>query len=93
MKLIITIEARQDIADAYDWYEEQKQGLGEQFLKQFRITCNDILIAPTGYQHFHHYRQIPLYLFPYVILYEIIEENIVVFAIFNTHQHPRKKKR
>lgn len=93
MKLIVAIEARQDIVDAYDWYEEQKQGLGEQFLKQFRTTCNDILIAPTGYQHFNNYRQIPMHLFPYVVLYEMMEETIVVLAVFNTHQHPRKKKR
>jgi hypothetical protein len=31
-ELVVAPEAEQDIADAYAWYEEQRPGLGEEFL-------------------------------------------------------------
>jgi len=32
VELIITTEARHDLAEAYDWYESRRIGLGEEFL-------------------------------------------------------------
>ena len=29
--LIVRPEAEQDITDAYDWYDEQRKGLGDEF--------------------------------------------------------------
>ena len=40
-----------------------------------------------------NYRQIILKTFPYVVVYEIVEEAVVVFAVFHTSQNPIKKFR
>jgi hypothetical protein len=32
-KLIYTKEAEEDISDGYAWYENQREGLGEEFLE------------------------------------------------------------
>ena len=46
MKKSFTIEigdrAKIEIADAYDWYERQKTGLGEKFFKAFEKTLDSI---------------------------------------------------
>ena len=34
-ELVITTEARQDLTEAYGWYESYKTGLGEEFLSCF----------------------------------------------------------
>lgn len=40
VKSVITLpQAEQDIADAYDWYEEQELGLGEEFLRCVDACC------------------------------------------------------
>jgi toxin ParE1/3/4 len=39
VKLIIAQEAYQDIRDSYGWYEQQRIGLGEEYL-----TCVDACI-------------------------------------------------
>ena len=38
-KLVLAPEAEQDISNAYDWYEQQRPGLGEEFL-----SCLDACI-------------------------------------------------
>ena len=37
-KLLILPEAFQDAADAADWYEDRKSGLGDQFLNRLRAS-------------------------------------------------------
>ena len=60
MILRTTEDARQDIADAYAWYESQQVGLGELFLSQYRAVLKAILLKPNGYQLFESFRQNPL---------------------------------
>jgi hypothetical protein len=38
LRLIIRPDAEADIAAAYDWYEEQREGLGKEFLEEISNT-------------------------------------------------------
>ncbi len=84
--------AEADLLEAVLWYESQQAGLGEKFAQKvetyfFRIQNNPL--------HFPlkkgNLREAYIQKFPYVIIYQIIENNIIVFAVFNTHQNPTKK--
>ena len=48
-KLIFHPEAETDYNDVYYWYELQKEGLGERFLKQARKRLEQILEKPETY--------------------------------------------
>ncbi|MDI1256719.1 MAG: hypothetical protein PSV16_11525 [Flavobacterium sp.] len=37
------------------------------------------------------YRQTLLRKFPYLIIYELVEETVFIYKVFNTHQDPEKK--
>lgn len=37
------------------------------------------------------FREMPLKRFPFVIIYELRSDKIIVFSVFNTHQNPDKK--
>lgn len=91
MTLEITSEARQDLQDAYDWYEDQKTGLGDQFVSQFKAACKSVIKSPEGYQSIRTFRQIPLKRFPFLVLYDLIDGKIVVFGVFHTRKNPDKK--
>jgi plasmid stabilization system protein ParE len=95
MKRFLTIEieeeARLEIDKAWDWYEEQKVGLGEVFLKQLSNAFKAISRSPEGFIAVDQYRQIPLEKFPYVVIYKLFEKKIVVYAVFHTKRHPGKK--
>lgn len=80
--------------EAYDWYEEQQQGLGELFLKELQRCFDKIEDWPLLYAKIKKdFRQIVLQTFPYVIVFEIIERDVIVYAVFHTSRSPRKKFR
>lgn len=84
--------AEADLQEAALWYESHQIGLGKKFAQKvesyfFRIQNNPL--------HFPlkkgNLREAYIQKFPYVIIYQIIGDNIIVFAVFNTHQNPEKK--
>lgn len=78
-----------DLRVAIDWYEQQRPGLGEEFWADFDDACFHILCFPEGYSvKFLEFRQCPLNRFPYVVVYEIIGNEIVVFSVFHTSRDP-----
>lgn len=94
-KLNLQIEeiARNEINDAYLWYEEQSAGLGDKFLKALSRAFSAIQKSPSGYEQFDRHRQYPLKKFPFTILYEVTEETLYVDAVFHTSRNPDEKIR
>ena len=91
MILEITEEAKDDISDAYNWYESQKIALGDEFINQFKLVCKTIIKAPEGFRKVRGYHQISLKQFPFVVLYQLIDDKIIVYAVFHTSRNPKKK--
>jgi len=77
---------------AYKWYEEQQPGLGDLFLKELDNCYDRIEAEPALYAKINiNFRQIILRTFPYVVVFEVINEDIIVYAVFHTSRNPRKK--
>jgi plasmid stabilization system protein ParE len=85
-ELLIQKEAWIEIQLAYDWYEEQKQGLGDDFLIEVEKCYNYLIENPRRYSHL--YRRIKTERFPYLIIYEIEEERIIVMRVRHVKQKP-----
>jgi plasmid stabilization system protein ParE len=89
--LIILLEAEQDTAQAYVWYEEQELGLGEEFLRCVDARIHLIQRSPGMYQVAHKtYRRAVVRRFPYVIFYECSDITVIVYAVFHCSQDPKK---
>ena len=78
--------------DAYDWYETQKPGLGEEFLDEldgvyFKLEAHPAYFGKAK----KNFRQVALKRFPFVLVYEIIKTEVVVFAVFHTSRNPKSK--
>lgn len=91
--LILLPEAKEDIAEAYSWYEEQSFGLGIEYLRCVDATLLSIqrtpLIFPVTYKT---YRRALIHRFPFSIFYEFDSEknSCVVYAVFHCSQDPSK---
>lgn len=93
-QLEIKEEASLDIKQAYDYYEENKLGLGERFLDTLENYLQRVKQYPEHYQIKRSpYREAFIKDFPYVIIYEIEEKKVIVYAVFCTHKNPKKKPR
>jgi plasmid stabilization system protein ParE len=85
--------ARQDIADALAWYEQQASGLGLEFLRCVEATLLALQRHPLMYPAvLTHYRRALVRRFPYVIFYDVEPERTVVYAVFHCSQDPSKWK-
>lgn len=91
-KLIVKSKALADLENAYDYYEEQSVGLGERFGDELEEMLTYLEKYP---QHFPvvkgEYRQALINRFPFVVLYKIVGNEVIVSAVFHTSRDPDGK--
>jgi toxin ParE1/3/4 len=69
--------------EAYDWYELQKEGLGSDFLEELDRFVQQLLINPNTHSFYEDsMRQGKINRFPYVVVYEVFDTNIIVYSVF-----------
>jgi hypothetical protein len=82
-----------EIIEAFDWYELQREGLGTEFLEALDKFYESLLRNPNTYSYYvEPTRQGKIDRFPYSIVYEVIESDIVVYSVFMHKQDPDKKR-
>lgn len=87
-------EANLEIIEAYLYYEEKRVGLGEEFLEHLEVYFERITTNPKHFsQKRKPYREAFLRRFPFLIIYEVTKDKVIVYSIFNTWQNPQKKKK
>jgi len=85
VELIITTEARHDLAEAYDWYESRRIGLGEEFLYCVEACFEKIRRTPQLYPKlFEEYRRAMPRRFPYSVFYDFYGNKVTVYAVLHT---------
>jgi len=78
--------------EAYNWYEKQRIGLGGLFLAELDNCYDRLEVHPDSYQKTeNNFRQIIVRTFPYVIVFEILKDDVVIYAVFHTSRNPGKK--
>jgi plasmid stabilization system protein ParE len=95
-KLLLRDHATLELKEAYSWYEEQQQGLGEEFIKSIGEKLDKITNNPQHYKKtYKNYREALADRFPFLIVYIANEtaKEILVVAIFHTSRNPKVKYR
>ena len=93
-KLLIRPLAAIEIIDAFDWYDLQREGLGNKFLQQLDILYETLLQNPHTLSYYEKpIRQGKINRFPYIVVYEVFDSVIVVYSVFMAKQNPNKKRK
>lgn len=92
-KLDILDQVEIEIIEGFNWYENKQISLGSDFVEEVETTIRYIEKYPYHYQikYLNKYREAVLRKFPYLIIYEIIENTIVIFSVFPSKDSPSKK--
>lgn len=96
MKRIVRLreEADRDLAAAASWYEQQREGLGHEFLDEalsaFRLVADQPLIYPVVHRNT---RRALMTRFPFGIYFRVERSQIVVVAVVHGSRHPRRWQR
>jgi len=94
--IVIKEPAWHDTEAAYNHYEDQREGLGEELLDELQIQYDELSTKPHNYGYIDDQaiiRDVKINRFPYVIVFEIIEDSVIVYAVHCTHLHPKKRLR
>lgn len=91
LRVVLLPEAEEDIDEAAKWYEEQRPGLGLEF-----IAVVDTFLRRLAKSHLVHaawssaprYRRAVLHRFPYVVFYEVRADTVEVAACAHARRMP-----
>lgn len=90
LPLVFQAGVRDEIDEAYAWYEEQRQGLGEGFLAAIRVVLDQIESAPEiDASIYRAVRRGRLKRFPYAVYYRVQPDRIAVIAVQHNKRNPK----
>jgi plasmid stabilization system protein ParE len=89
-RLVLRPEAEKDIAEAAEWYEQQRAGLSLPFRTALDKTFAAIEENPRLHaQVYRNLRRALVRRFPYGVFYVPRAEELVVVAVLHTARNPR----
>jgi len=78
------------LREAFEWYELKKEGLGFEFINEVEAVYAKLCDHPLNYSAIkQHFRKIKIQRFPYLVIYEIMDNEIFITAI--THIKRKSK--
>jgi plasmid stabilization system protein ParE len=96
-QLVVRPEVDADLREAELWYERQRPGLGAEFLQTARKAMSRLPDNPFRNsirdRHFQVRWSYPRP-FPYRIVYRVIQDTVVIYAVIHTarHEHHWQKR-
>jgi len=89
-KLIIGPFAEEDLKQAKEYYESQKEGLGDEFVDEVEKTTEKIVQNPLQFPKVKKdLRKASVQRFPFGILYVFKDSLINVLSIFHFSRNPK----
>ena len=90
MLVVFRSATTSDVDAAYEWYENQQQGLGSAFRLAIDAAVELIAANPSASPVVRrNIRRVLLSRFPYALFYRVVGDEVVVEACIHAKQHPR----
>ena len=95
MRLALHPEARAEVRSAVLWYDEQRPGLGDEFIDEVSASLDRIAGSPESYPAWPCtraaeplIRKATIQRFPHVIAFEKHEQHVLVLAVAHARRRP-----
>ncbi|MDT4968633.1 MAG: hypothetical protein QOJ64_3370 [Acidobacteriota bacterium] len=87
MEIRLLEVAQQELDEAVEYYNAESVGLGNHFLLEALATLKRVRQFPTAWRPYtEHTRRCQLRRFPYAIVYQILDSEILIVAISHMHR-------
>jgi len=88
-RFVLRPRAENDIQSAFEWYESQRSGLGEQFLTAVRERLEAVRSFPESNSIIYRdVRRAVVSRFPYLIFYVVRPTRVAVLAVLHHARNP-----
>jgi hypothetical protein len=82
-------DAKEELHDAINYFEECRSGLGLEFSKEVFSTIQRIIHFPSAWSKFsENTRRCLTNRFPYGMIYQTIDDEVVIIAIMQLNRKP-----
>jgi len=89
-RLVIQPRAQEEIAEAFEWYESQRPGLGIEFVHALDASFAEVQHDPAHFPRVkQRLRRALLRRFPYGVFFAEYDDVILVAAVLHTRRNPR----
>jgi len=81
--------AQIELDESFEYYEMQQEKLGYRFIYEVKNSIERVLYLPKAWQQItQNTRRCLVKNFPYGVIYQILEDEILIIAIANFHRKP-----
>jgi toxin ParE1/3/4 len=88
-RVVLLVEAREDVLEAFRWYEKERRGLGKVFRASLNQTIQRIRRAPLASPVVYRgLRRALVDRFPYGVFYRVQFGTIMVVGVIHGHRDP-----
>ena len=88
-KIIFHPAVAVEIKVSYEWYQNQSEGLGDDFLSELESAYQAIIELPDTWPRFNiNYRRFLLSKFPFSVVYRENKNTLFVVAIMHNSRKP-----
>jgi len=89
-QIVFRVEAQAEFDRAFDWYEQQRRGLGVEFLICVTEVLERIQSFPEACELVvEDVRRAIIAKFPYLVMYKVEPDRIVILAVFHSKRDPQ----
>jgi len=89
-RLFVRKRAKADVANAFDWYEAHRPGLGVEFADPLATVYAAVEAQPQRFPIiFDDIRMALLRRFPYVVYFVVLPKHTSVIAVMHGHRRPK----
>lgn len=91
-RVLIRPRAEEDLREARRWYEERRQGLGDELVDALRRAIRSLEDDPErGPFYYREFRRLLTRRFPYKVFYLVERDRVVVFRILHAKQDHHRR--
>ncbi|MDR3711307.1 MAG: type II toxin-antitoxin system RelE/ParE family toxin [Puia sp.] len=88
--LVVQSEAVIEIQEAFEWYERRRAGLGFALIEELEEGFERLSKHPQHYTAINQkYRRLRVKRFPYLIVYEIKTDTVIIIAVRRMSQEQK----
>lgn len=89
-RLVVSPSAQKDIENAFDYYSEVSTQTPLRFINAIEKAYHTLEINPYFRILYKNFRAIPLKKFPFVLVYIVNDDEIIIKACFHTAKSTKK---
>ena len=89
LKLLFHPDVASEIKSSFDWYQEQADGLGDDFITELESAYEAVAELPQTWPRFQRgFRRFLLTKFPFSVIYKETDNHIFVVAVMHNSRRP-----